>query len=93
MAAETHAEIVIDDAALHRRIASLHRAEIAKLQWEIIRYRELLAAHGIEPPDDPAGEAGLAYMTECRKVVKAVNEFVAFLDTSKEMLAEPWRKP
>jgi hypothetical protein len=71
--------------------ARLYRLELAKQQMLLIRYRELLEEHGIEPPD-VSGKDLLAMWRECRKLIEAAGVFVAALGTSKEMLDGPWRQ-
>lgn len=62
-----------------------HRMEVARLQMQLVRYREALEEAGIEPPDSEAAEL-LAMWRECRAVISTASEFVAYLGTAKELL-------
>jgi hypothetical protein len=66
-----------------------HRLELAKREMQLVRYRQALLDHGIEPPDAD-GEELLAMWEECRHVVTTASEFVMRLGSQKELLVD-WR--
>jgi hypothetical protein len=76
---------VVPVALLEAR-AMDHRLELAKLEMKIVRYREVMEEHGIEPPD-PEGEELLRMWRDCRAVISTASEFVARLGSAKELLA------
>lgn len=64
-----------------------HRVELAKAQMLLVRYREVMEEHGIEPPD-VAGEELLRMWRDCAAVITTASDFVARLGTSRELLSE-----
>jgi hypothetical protein len=64
-----------------------HRLELAKREMQLVRYRQTLIEHGIEPPDAD-GEELLAMWQECRHVISTASQFVMRLGSGKEMLVD-----
>ena len=64
-----------------------HRLELAKLEMQLVRYRRVLLAAGIEPPD-ASGEELLQMWMDCRTVISTASQFVMRLGTSKELLMD-----
>ena len=58
-----------------------HRVELAKAQMLLVRYREVMEEHGIEPPD-MTGEELLQMWRDCSAVISTASDFVAKLGTS-----------
>jgi hypothetical protein len=68
-----------------------HRLECARLQMQILVYREALLQAGVTPPDKE-GQELLEMWQDCRAVISTANEFVAKLGSAKELLkGEGWR--
>lgn len=57
---------------------------------QVVLYREALERAGIEPPDD-TGKDLLKMWRDARAVIRAAQECVANLGTSKELLSETWK--
>jgi len=67
-----------------------YKLELVKRDMQLIKYREALIAHGIEPPDAD-GEELLQMWQECRHVISTASQFVMKLGTQKELLVD-WNK-
>lgn len=75
---------------LEAAVALTYLDEIAKLKMQLVLYREALERSGIEPPDD-SGKDLLQMWRDAREVIRAAQECVANLGTSKELLSETWK--
>ena len=62
-----------------------YRDKIAKLEMQLVLYRQALEDNGIEPPDRE-GEELLELLRRCTNVISSAGEVVAFLGSSKEMV-------
>ena len=65
---------------------SQFRVELAKREMQLVRYRQTLEEHGIEPPDMDGADL-LEMWRDCRAVISTASEFVAHLGSAKELLA------
>lgn len=62
-----------------------YRLELAKERMRVLRYRDLLEEHGIEPPDLD-DEQLVQMLRDARAVITTASEFVAHLGTAKELI-------
>ena len=76
-------ERVLD--ALHQK----HRFELNIEAMKLVRYRQLLEEHGIEPPDNE-GQEFLQMWRDAQAVISTASEFVHKLGTSRELLSDAW---
>lgn len=79
---------MIDDPMIEA-MSVQYREEVAKLNMQLVLYRETLINHGIEPPDE-SGEELLKMWKDCRSVISTASHFVANLRSAKELLGEKY---
>jgi hypothetical protein len=83
-------------------LQALHRRELADMEARLLRYRAILAEHGLEVDEreDPAVRwAGDEHFAGCMDIVRlahdlmeAVDGFRDRLGTAQELLEERWRE-
>jgi hypothetical protein len=78
------------DAMGTAAVALAYQDEIAKLKMQLVTYRYALERAGVEPPDMEGADL-LQMWRDCRAVIRAAQECVANLGTSKELLSDRWK--
>lgn len=85
---------MIDQAEIHAALrwamSESYGQEVAKLKMQLVTYRALLEQNGITPPDDSGADL-LQMWRDCQELLRAAQNLVANLGTSKEMLSERWK--
>lgn len=77
-----------DSSQLVAAVEAVHatyRETMARMQMQLIVYRQTLIDHGIEPPDN-TGEELMEMYHDCRAVITTASEFVGRLRSAKELL-------